>query len=180
VFWPARRCVCDRRPQHGQDIFRGTATAALPSRSDSACTRRFHINHTHGVGDSHCASSSWHRDGTSLHKQTNAVRAGLRTIMVKRGAIAFRRMICPTKQSENRACVSCANCPSCQSAACARRCRRTQINSTFAPSRLDERDVSRSSRHVERGMRWTRRHRRTCDAFCGRRSRVVLTPLGWR
>src|SRR6516225_11859373 len=28
--------------------------------------------------------------------------------MVKRGAIAFRRMICPTKQSENRACVSCA------------------------------------------------------------------------
>ena len=37
----------------------------------------------------------------------------------------------PDKQSENRACLSCANCPSCQSAACARRCRKTQINSTL-------------------------------------------------
>ena len=37
----------------------------------------------------------------------------------------------PDKQSENLACVSCTNCPSCQSAACARRCRKTQINSTL-------------------------------------------------
>ena len=37
----------------------------------------------------------------------------------------------PDKQNENRACVLCANCPSCQSAACARRCRKTQINSTL-------------------------------------------------
>src|SRR6516162_11039471 len=72
---PARCCVCDRRPQHGRDLSQGS------SRDTSFEIRqrvyaRFHLNHTHGVGDSHCASSSWHRDGTSLHKQTDAVQAG--------------------------------------------------------------------------------------------------------
>jgi hypothetical protein len=35
-------------------------------------------------------------------------------------------------------------------------------------------------RHDTRGgMRWTRRCRKTNDTRCGRRSRVVLAPLGW-
>src|SRR5215472_10341270 len=54
----------------------------------------------------------------------------------------------PDKQSENCACVSCANCPSCQSAACARRCRKTQIYSTFCA--IPPRQEGRTRRH-ERG-----------------------------
>jgi hypothetical protein len=55
----------------------------------------------------------------------------------------------------------------------------------LAPSRAPQRGVSRSSRHVGRGMRWMRRRqarwfwagRERCRI---RRSRVVLAPRRWR
>jgi hypothetical protein len=55
----------------------------------------------------------------------------------------------------------------------------TQISGICALSRPDKRGVSRSSRTRD-GMRWTQQYRKTNDAGCGRRSRVVLTPRRWR
>src|SRR5437763_11320690 len=54
----------------------------------------------------------------------------------------------------------------------------TQIRCIDGVSRPEKRGVSRSSR-TRGGMRWTRRHRTTNDAGCGRRSRVVLMPRRW-
>ena len=47
------------------------------------------------------------------------------------------------------------------------------------PSRARSRGVSRSSRHVGRGMRWTLAVRRTYAQSSGRRSRVVLMSRCW-
>jgi hypothetical protein len=48
------------------------------------------------------------------------------------------------------------------------------------PSRTHKRGVSRSSRTLGAGMRWTRQRQETNDVVRGRRSRVVLTPRRWR
>ena len=60
----------------------------------------------------------------------------------------------------------------------------TQISGICSPVPAPiEGRIARSSRHVGRGMRWTRR-RQVLQAGrrhgCGRRSRVVLAPRPWR
>jgi len=55
-----------------------------------------------------------------------------------------------------------------------------RIRCIAASSRPLQEGVSRSSRHVGCGMRWSQPYRRTSDAGCGRRNRVVLAPRRWR
>src|SRR6516164_279554 len=75
-----------------------------------------------------------------------------------------RKLICPTKRKLRMRVMR--KLPVVPIAACARRCRKTQINSTFAPSRLCKRGASRSSRVLEAGCDGREWRRKTCDCPC--------------